>query len=225
MTLPSSALEVPLRRLQPGDGFGLLLETSGTVRPAALLALGEGSATVFLLDRVARVIRTSEGIEVPVSSVTGLQHWCLDTLVIPNGIRHPLDEFQQQLNSDKGATTMAKAKAVKKAAKAKAPKVFHVVKYEAAGKSDSKLAVKYMEAENKTHNAMIYRALRAAKNPLTFQEVMDVIGSKGFGSGSKNVENIYRWHIADLRKKGLVKTVEEKVEAVSAEVARAGEAA
>lgn len=225
MTLPSSALEIPLRRLRPGDGFGLLLETSGTVRPAALLAIGEGSATVFLLDRVARIIRTSDGIEVPVSSVTGLQHWCLDTPVIPNGVRHPLEDFQSQLNSDKGATTMAKAKAAKKAAKTPKVKTFHVVKYEAAGKADSKVALKYQEAENKSHNAVIYRALRAAKNPLTFQEVMDAVGSKGFGSASKNVENIYRWHIADLRKKGLVKTVEEKVEAVSAEVARAGEAA
>jgi hypothetical protein len=120
---------------------------------------------------------------------------------------------------------MAKAKAAKKSAKAKAPRVFHVVKYEAAGKGDSKLAAKYSEAENKTHNAVIYRALRAAKNPLSFQEVMDVIGTKAFGSGSKAVENIYRWHINDLHKKGLVKTVEEKVEAVSAEVARAGAAA
>lgn len=116
-------------------------------------------------------------------------------------------------------------KTTKKSAKA-APKakVYEIVKYEVVGsKVESKDGKRYAEADNKSHNAVIYRALRAAKEPLTFEEVMAAVGSKAFGSESKDVANIYRWHVNDLRKRGLVRSTTDKVQAKSAEEARAGE--
>lgn len=121
-------------------------------------------------------------------------------------------------------TKKASKKAAKKAKAAKEPKVrtFEVVKYEAAAKAKTDNGQEL--AKKETHNGVLLAAI-IKHGPVTFAELVAAVPGKAFGSSSKNVESIYRWHVSDLMKKGFIKSVGEKVEATSAEVARAGEAA
>lgn len=225
MTLPTDAAEVELKKLPTGAEFNLLLDSTGRRRPGYLLTWNECSALVMLLDRVERVIRTSEGKEIPVTSVTGYQRWSAQTLVIPTGGVVPREEVDRVLNSIyKGETVMAKEKKEKAAKKAKEPKVrvFEVIKYEPAAKASTDKGKEL--AGKPSHNGVLLAAI-VKKGPLTFAELMDAVPAKAFGSASKNVESIYRWHVSDLMKKGFIKSVGEKVEATSAAEARTGEAA
>jgi hypothetical protein len=81
-------VEVPIRTLRAGDGFRLVLETTGRSRPGYVVEVNDVSATVMLLDKVERVIETREGSKIPIASVVGLQHWGANTLVVPDGTRH-----------------------------------------------------------------------------------------------------------------------------------------
>jgi len=229
--LPANAAEVELRKLPIGAEFDLILDCSGRRRPGYLLTWNECSALVMLLDRVDRVIRTSDGREIPVTSVTGYQRWSSQTMVIPTGGVRPREEVEKTLNSIyTGGSIMAKANGAAKepkAKKAREPKekkvrTFEVIKYEVAAKANTDKGKEL--AKKETHNGVILAAI-VKGGPMTFAEVMAAVPAKAFGSASKNVESIYRWHVSDLMKKGYIKSVGEKVEATSAEEARTGEAA
>lgn len=226
MTLPNVNGEVPIRTLAKGDGFGLLLDAVGParVRPGCVVHVGSGSATVQLLEKVAREIRLQDGKVIPIQSVVGMQHWCLDTMVIPDGSRHDVSQYENQISIE-GASIMAKEKAAKKAPKAKkekVAKVYVVTKYDVTAKASTDKGKEL--AGKESHNGTILAAILKNKAPMTLAEIMDVLPPKKFGTESKNPETIYRWHVQDLIKKGFLKSVDEKVEATSAAEARQGDA-
>jgi hypothetical protein len=113
------------------------------------------------------------------------------------------------------AAAITGKKSAKKAVKAKEPKKLLTTRYTVTAKAVPE-KVGYENEEKQTHNAVIYRALKAAKEPLTFSEITDAIGKKEFGSESKAVDNIFRWHIQDLIKKGFVKSIEKREEVEAA---------
>lgn len=215
-------MEVHLRTLQPGAIFDLDQYEFGLQR-GILVYLTRGSATVAVASKKPpRVITTQDGRKSkPILAGDILQHWDLDTLVIPTG---EIQEVQKWIDKLKGGNTMATATAAltgKKAKTAKAkkvrePKKLLTTRYAVTAKAvPEKLG--YEDAEKKTHNAVIYRALKHSKEPLTFAEITDTIGKKEFGSESKAVDNIFRWHIQDLIKKGFVKSMEKREEVEAGE--------
>lgn len=213
--------EVRLRTLTPGDGFGLALDFSDNpkVRPGFLMHLGAGSASVMLLEKVHREIVLSDGKKIPVSSVVGLQHWCLDTMVIPDGTKHDLEKFKNEQGEIDMATKKNGNGKTSKAKKAvKGPKEYTVTAYEPTKAADSEKGVKLQGKD--THDGVILKFLCDAKGPQSLAQIMDGIGEKSFGSESKNVKTIFAWHVHHLIKNGFVKSVDEKVEATSAQEAR-----
>jgi Restriction Enzyme Adenine Methylase Associated len=111
--------ETKIRFLRAGDGFSLTLDTTGRVIHGYVVSVGCGSAAVMVTDRTRRVIHV-EDRDIDINAAVGLQHWCLETLVIPDGSRHELGDNQHKTigNSaqpgDKGESTMAKKAVAKK---------------------------------------------------------------------------------------------------------------
>lgn len=111
-----------------------------------------------------------------------------------------------------GEYNMAKKEKVTKATKKAAePKELLITRYTLTKKSNAK-SEQMLTKECMTHNAVIYRFIAASKEPPTFEEIVEGVGTKAFGSESKNVESIFRWHVQDLRKKGFVRSTEEREE-------------
>jgi hypothetical protein len=213
-------METPLRTLKPGAVFHLDLYEYG-MKQGILVDVTRGSATVACKStKPPRVIVSQDGRKSkPIAAPDIIQHWDLDTLVVPTG---ESEDVQRWLDKLKGETTMATAaaaitgkKSAKKAVKAKEPKKLLTTRYTVTAKAVPE-KVGYENEEKQTHNAVIYRALKAAKEPLTFSEITDAIGKKEFGSESKAVDNIFRWHIQDLIKKGFVKSIEKREEVEAA---------
>lgn len=118
------------------------------------------------------------------------------------------------MSKKKAAKTNGKEVTPKPAPK---PRVYGVVTYEAAAKASTDKGKEL--AGKPSHNGVLLAAI-VKEGKLTFPQLMEAVPAKAFGSASKNVENIYRWHVQDLIKKGFVKSTETKVEAASAEEAR-----
>jgi hypothetical protein len=97
-------VETKISRLSPGDGFILHLGDTGKTISGYVEYIGAGSATVYVTDRKARTIHAGEK-DIAFTSCVGLQHWCLETLVVPDGTRHDQGDYQH-----KGESNMAKAK-------------------------------------------------------------------------------------------------------------------
>ena len=111
---------------------------------------------------------------------------------------------------------MAKANGkTAKVKKVKEPKELLITRYTLTAKKGPYVE-KLLDKETKTHNAVIYRAIGEMKEPPTFEELSAALDKRTFGSESKNVESIMRWHVQDLRKKGFVRSTEEKEEVVAA---------
>lgn len=115
-----------------------------------------------------------------------------------------------------GEYNMAKEKVTKKTAKKAAePKELLITRYTLTAKKNA-MVEKMLNTETKTHNAVIYRAIAGSKEPPTFEEIVTLVGKKEFGSESKNVESIFRWHVQDLRKKGFIRSTEDREEVAAA---------
>lgn len=239
--LATSSSEVPLRTLSPGDGFELLLDSTGRRRPGYLCEIGLGSAVVFLLDRTARTIRTSVGEEVPIESVAGLVRWSTETLVVPTGKRFALDEYRRAYSAKKrvekeivarstreargepeapanqteeGETEMKKSKkATKKSKKGTRPRGEFL--YEAY---PSKLAAKYgkrFEDPECTFPAtvVVAQVLAKADGPVGLPAVIaGVEKTKRFKTGVSDTEKRIFDHLKLLVSLGLVKRTPVKKE-------------
>ena len=110
---------------------------------------------------------------------------------------------------------MAKKEKVAKAKKVAEPKELLITRYTLTKKSNAK-SEQMLTKECMTHNAVIYRFIADQKEPPTFEEIVAGVGTKTFGSESKNVESIFRWHVQDLRKKGFVRSTEDREEVAAA---------
>lgn len=110
-----------------------------------------------------------------------------------------------------GEYDMATKEKVKKATKKAEPKELLITRYTLTKKTNAK-SEQMLTKECMTHNAVIYRMIADSKEPPTFEEIVETIGKKAFGSESKNVESIFRWHVQDLRKKGFIRSTEEREE-------------
>lgn len=221
------ATEVKLNTLRAGDGFDLLMDT-GRARRGYLCHLTNCSASVFLLDGGRTTEWTTpEGKRVLIRRPYGLQHWDIGTLVAPNGEKHGLEKYNSLSEKENNMGTepgSVKTKKERKAAKAKAPKVksYLVAKYTVTAKLDTEKNAPLLDKANVRYAAVICRGLKAAKEPLTFPEVLQLVRDGGVKRDPKsNLENNVRWYVTDLSKKGIVKTVEDKVEAASRDEARA----
>ena len=97
-------------------------------------------------------------------------------------------------------------------AKEKKPeaKTYLVMKYEAL-RADTEKGKKLLASE--TQGGLIYKA--CSKGLVTFVEILAAISPKLKGKSAETISNNGRWYINDLKKKGLLKAVEEKVEAKS----------
>ena len=60
--------------------------------------------------------------------------------------------------------------------------------------------------------AMLYRFVRAAKEPPTFGEILAFARAALKGKSAETVEANWRWYVNDLKKRGLIKSVEAKEE-------------
>lgn len=116
---------------------------------------------------------------------------------------------------NRGEYDMAKTEKTAKVKKVKAPKELLITRYTLTAKK-SAMVEKMLNEETKTHNAVIYRTIAGMKEPPTFEELSAAIDKRSFGSESKNVESIMRWHVQDLRKKGFIRSTEEKEEVAAA---------
>lgn len=114
-----------------------------------------------------------------------------------------------------GEYDMAKEKVTKKTKKVAEPKELLITRYTLTKKSNAK-SEQMLTKECMTHNAVIYRFIAGSKEPPTFEEIVAGVGVKAFGSESKNVESIFRWHVQDLRKKGFIRSTEEREEVETA---------
>lgn len=123
--------------------------------------------------------------------------------------------YQKLVAAINSGEYMATKEKVKKATKKAEPKELLITRYTLTKKSNAK-AEQMLTKECMTHNAVIYRFVAGSKEPPTFEEIMEGVGTKAFGSGSKNVESIFRWHVQDLRKKGFIRSTEEREEVETA---------
>lgn len=139
----------------------------------------------------------------------------------PAGGDKVLGHAVEPVLTDRAERQIHKAAAARKP-KAAAPKSkeYLVHKYEAL-RLDTDKGKKLLQGE--TQGGMIYRA--CSKGPATFAEILEAISPKlrGQGKTAETIENNSRWYVNDLRKKGLLRYVEEKVEAKSADEARGAE--
>ena len=110
---------------------------------------------------------------------------------------------------------MAKKEKVTKTKKTAEPKELLITRYTLTKKSNAK-SEQMLTKECMTHNAVIYRFIADQKEPPTFEEIVAGVGTKAFGSESKNVESIFRWHVQDLRKKGFIRSSEDREEVEAA---------
>jgi hypothetical protein len=170
------------------------------------------------------------GRQVFIKRVDGVQHWCLDTLVEPDGTRHDLEKYNSLTEKEKHtmgeANGSVKTKKEKRAAKAKekGPKEYKISKYETTAKFEGEKYAKLLDKENKGYAAIILRACK--KEVLTFPEVVQAVKDGGVAKrdAKVNIEANIRWYLNDLGKKGLLKFVTDKVEATSLDEARGVEA-
>jgi len=122
-------------------------------------------------------------------------------------------ELVAAINS--GEYDMAKKEKVTKTKKTAEPKELLITRYTLTKKSNAK-SEQMLTKECMTHNAVIYRFIADQKEPPTFEEIVAGVGTKAFGSESKNVESIFRWHVQDLRKKGFIRSSEDREEVEAA---------
>lgn len=110
------------------------------------------------------------------------------------------------------------AKAVKKP-EAKA-KEYLVQKYALGPKADQEKAKPLFEKDNKRYMAVVVRTLRSAKEPVAFPALLAACVAEAQHGKDANVEANLRWYLNDGKKKGLIRSAEEKVEAKSKDEAR-----
>jgi hypothetical protein len=108
--------EVRIDSLPSGSAFILLV--GDTQKRGVLVERSACSATVQLMEKKSRTITTFDGTERTFESLTGLQHWSLETPVIPTGERVSVAEFTAKL---KGESQMAKQKAPKAKSEGRKP--------------------------------------------------------------------------------------------------------
>jgi hypothetical protein len=114
-----------------------------------------------------------------------------------------------------------------KAEKKQQPKVkqFEVVKYALTAKAEGEKFAKLFDRENKSYAAVIAQALKAVKGPLTLPLLLAEVAPRvEKRDGKVNVEANLRWYLNDLKKRGLIRSLDEKVEARSQDEARGVEA-
>jgi hypothetical protein len=211
--------EVEIRTLAPGSEF--LLDLGRRQLRGVLVDLSRGSATVAMENtKPPRVITTQDGRKsAPIKIPDSLVHWDLGTPVIPTGETKDIQKWIVRL---KGETNMTdekmagtvKSKKEKRAAKAKAPKLYHTVRYEATSKSTEKKG--YIDKEKTTQAAVIYRFIAAAKDAPTFADLFKALkGEVKTGTKIEGLENNFRWYLNDLKKNGYIKSIESKEEATA----------
>lgn len=196
--------EVAVSTLRIGQHFELYL--SYRINEGTVLGKDSGGVDVYDFEEKRRTIVTSDGVEKEVVSHGQRTRYALSTPVVP------LDKVSDtaQFNSHKGETQMAKAE--RKEKKQREPKKLIITRYYVvASKQDTEKGKKLQDKENTGHNAVLYRAI-LKKDGMTFEEIREAVGKKDFGSNSKNVDSIMRWHLQDLRKKGFVKSTDAKEE-------------
>jgi hypothetical protein len=201
--------EVPIYMLKDGQRFRLNFLDVGSDRvvTGTLISVNKCSAHVALDGTGVRSF-TAHGEDGEEREVTmpGRAH---ETYWAPNALVEPVDEFVPlEQFADKGGQTMAKIKKTPKEKKAKEPKQLLTTRYEVTAKSAVNAG--YADPEKKTQAALIYRFVRDAKTPPTFAEILAGIDKRSLKTESKKLENNFRWYINDLRKKGFVKSVEER---------------
>jgi hypothetical protein len=136
--------------------------------------------------------------------------------VIQSSARHQALYKKLVAAINSGEYDMAKKEKVTKTAKRAAePKELLITRYTLTKKSNAK-SEQMLTKECMTHNAVIYRHIADQKESPTFEEIRDGVGTKAFGSESKNVDSIFRWHIQDLRKKGFIRSSEDREEVETA---------
>lgn len=106
---------------------------------------------------------------------------------------------------NRGETIMAKSKTDKVK---KTPKVYVITRYNVTAKDGAKLLAK----DNKSHNAVLYRAIAEAKEPPTTEEIFAAVDKREYSSSAKDSTVNMRWHLQDLRNKGFIKSADKKEE-------------
>lgn len=139
-------------------------------------------------------------------------HKTVPESVIQSSARHRALYKKLVAAINSGEYDMAKKEKVTKKAE---PKELLITRYTLTKKTNAK-AEQMLTKECMTHNAVIYRFIADQKEPPTFEEIVAGVGVKAFGSESKNVESIFRWHVQDLRKKGFVRSTEDREEVAAA---------
>jgi len=198
--------EVPIRTLREGDGFGLLLETTGRVRKGYVISIGSCSATIMLLDRVERTIRTGDGREIPISSPTGVQHWSIETMVVPDGTRHDVarHSYQNQKEENDMSNSSKKTKAQPKVRVRAilADKLYEV----ATANVSEKFSEQVADKEVKSHTVLVFRALKKLAKPSTVEQVAAAVKADGqLKTDKKDFPRLMRDHLSLLAKKRFVK--------------------
>lgn len=132
------------------------------------------------------------------------EHWCYDAPVVP----HPeVTDFNSWTNSNqKGETKMAKTNGTKKAANVRTVALY------AIGKKDP--LPKYLDEKNAAYSALMYRAIKAAKTPISFLDAYDKIkrsvANKTEGKTPKNTISVI---LQKMVKDGMIARTEVKREA------------
>jgi hypothetical protein len=111
-------------------------------------------------------------------------------------------------------------KSKKEKAKAKV-KEFQVIKYSLTAKAEGEKYAALRDKASKRYAAVVVQVLAASKEPVAFPELLKAVeGRVEKRDGKVNVEANLRWYLNDLKKRGLIKSSEDKVEAKSQDEAR-----
>jgi hypothetical protein len=92
-------------------------------------------------------------------------------------------------------------------------KEYLVTRYEPKEPTTDKqreLAKRLSDPENEAQAAMLYRFVRSAKEPPTFADTLAFARGELKGKSAETDEANWRWYVNDLKKKGPVKSVEQK---------------